>query len=525
MFWELIKFCIASEYMTICGIHLGPEKDLHLRIKIGKQVWISEKAEAGFDDGTYGWCYSSGEIICKEVPIILDTRAIVELVAVDKSGKDEMLETTLIHLFHKLDDDSIVVSERHVGLFLGDSDPDACFLEFYVFSDPSTLPPFDFDSRTLEKPIPPGAWFDVPRRIEPAMEFSNGSGKSFKLSIDGLRFLPENCSITRIRCQILTNELIQLDSFELVDALPNMDSPVYFPEFTNTFTFKMPASNPNATLTAVIKIFTIDRFLKQLVTIGAAYFNIFINEKMEPPDSFDVRPMYLNEGYHQIPVFLTGDKPLPHSNIFSQVKARVPCCSLLLRLSHADALPPTSYSNLVYFSQVSRPLPYEMNLFYYIMKERPLIDIKTSLALLKQDIKAANDEAMISWMGKRVAKEKGFLQGVDLSCCVRYHEGWCFKFSIECAESLKSKAFSIAIVSLFPPGTLYENVVRRRSFTKIPFEDIMYNKKLDFSSTIRSPVWQDGLMVSNCYFTSQTTYPCHSVVSKSSVSSKADSGG
>ncbi|KAJ3060252.1 hypothetical protein HDU99_006003 [Rhizoclosmatium hyalinum] len=81
-----------------------------------------------------------------------------------------------------------------------------------------------------------------------------------------------------------------------------------------------------------------------------------------------------------------------------------------------------------------------MGLFYFLMKERGLQPtIRTALQQLKEQVRAANDDALIGWMGRRVSKEKGIIPSMELSCILKYHEGWGFKIAVDMAENLRNK--------------------------------------------------------------------------------------
>ncbi|KAJ3235745.1 Coiled-coil domain-containing protein 17 [Chytriomyces hyalinus] len=495
-----VVFCnLGVRIETVQRLFLGSHLNLKVRVNIGTQneEWTSETAEVGFDPGTFGWSNSAGQVLWKDVPIRLGSSATLQLLSVEKtySEHETVIASTPLDVFHRLEDDSIVVNERALTMSIEVAESETfCDVSLRIFTDSKIPAPFEFDSKRLAKHIPDGAWIHVPRKEVSVKELPVPSA-AVSFSVDGVRFLPENTTITRIQCRIMSADLSRLDGFETMDFMPDFDSPAYFPRFSSIAEIKFPTTNPasmNATTVAVLKLYTIDRYSRQLVTIGVAYFNLFVNEKFEPPEAADAGPIHLNQGYHQIPVLKCGIESPSVRNVFKQSMPRVPCTSVLLRLFTGEELPPRVYKDCVYYSEPSRPLDYESGLFYHLLRERPLTDIKAALAYLKQDVKAANDDALVSWMAKRIAKEQGLLMGMDMSCILRYHEGWGIKVSVDCADMLKNKAFSIAIISLSPPGSLYNTSIRRPSGVDMAYNDVKYNKKLDFQSSVRSPVWKDG---------------------------------
>ncbi|KAI9336292.1 hypothetical protein BDR26DRAFT_489859 [Obelidium mucronatum] len=317
-----------------------------------------------------------------------------------------------------------------------------------------------------------------------------------------VRFLPENSTICRIQCQFVDRDENVVEGTPQLDLLPDNDSSAYFPQYMNSTQIDLPPII-DGTMMAYIKIFTIDRHTRQLVTVGFAVFNIFITEMNEDRDggiqpcTADERPICLNDGYHQIPVYNWTSKTTFKDSGGLQVSGirnqRVPCCSLLLRISAGQDLPIKQYKERVYISTLCTPLPYESGIFYFLVRERPLnATIRAALQQLKQDVQAANDEALVIWMARRIAKEKGVIPPMDLSCILKFHEGWGFKISIDMAENLKNKAFSIATLCLSPPAILYAS--KRKSIMNATMEDVMYNQKLNFSTTVRSPEWKDGFL-------------------------------
>ncbi|KAJ3076420.1 Coiled-coil domain-containing protein 17 [Podochytrium sp. JEL0797] len=500
-------------YCTV-GIRVEQLKNLNVpsgcnvraRIRVGTQLnpWVSGIAEVGFVKGNYGWPDDFAEFVCTDIPIIADTPVSIDLVGSMEDEDEKILTPSpiVIQLFQKLEDKSIVVNEGFFNPTATISNTDTpCEFAIRIYSDARVPSPFLFDSKRLDKPLPKGAWLAVDRDpTVPYMNASeNGGLESFKLSIDGFRFLPENCTICRLQCQIMDRDQTPLDSFDPLDLLPDLTSPTYFPVYTNSTTIHLPPSPINGTLTAVIKIYTIDRHTRQLLTVGIALFNFFVGDGGEQPESVDEQPVFLNEGYHQVPVYAWSNK-MGFKETGCHVNAiksqRVPCCSLLLRVSSSEDLPVKQYQDGVYISTKCKPLPYESGLFYFVSKERTIQEsVASSLSRLKQEVQAANDEALVVWMSKRITKEKGVIPVMDYSCLLKFHEGWGFKIAVDMADNLKNKAFSIAIVSLSPPGLLY--AAKRKSLVNSTMDDVMYNQKLDFSTTVRSPKWQDGFLVRN----------------------------
>ena len=160
---------------------------------------------------------------------------------------------------------------------------------------------------------------------------------------------------------------------------------------------------------------------------------------------------------------------------------------------------PPSYIDKVYLSSLSEPLTYESALFAFISEDRHSHTIRDVARDLARASHGDNDEALLQWINKRISKEKGHLQSLDVSNVVRYKESWGFKISVDAAQNLKNKAFSMAIVSLCPPASIYGTKIKYSSRNSLNSRstrnDVFYSRKLDFNSEVKSPKWKDSFHV------------------------------
>ncbi|KAJ3014040.1 UNVERIFIED_CONTAM: hypothetical protein HDU68_000453 [Siphonaria sp. JEL0065] len=173
------------------NLDIEADVDVRVRIKIGSQqdAYVSGIAEMGFQKNTYGWPDDIAVVVCNDLPIVVGTRATVELVGSVGGGQEQLLtlEPIVIELFQQVND-SIVINEGQFALnanIINTQIP--CEIAIRLYSDARIPAPFNFDSKRLDKPMPSGAWFKVGRdpNIQCTLVSDEGGLGFFKFSIDG----------------------------------------------------------------------------------------------------------------------------------------------------------------------------------------------------------------------------------------------------------------------------------------------------------------------------------------------------
>ncbi|KAJ3195923.1 Coiled-coil domain-containing protein 17, partial [Entophlyctis luteolus] len=328
-----LQYCrvgIRVDEITNLFVDVG-SSDIFAVVTVGTTIvdWRSPPAEEGFTSGSYGWSEDTAELWVDAV-IDLETKVSLGIaVNENENGQPGLTEElAIVNLFLQTENDTPVLNEGTFLLQARLSDSSYCTLNVKIFVADTRPPPYNFESTRLSRPIPYGAFFKI--GDDPNVERSPYTAilGPFDLHIDGVRFLPESCTVTRIQCSIVDRGGAALDEFEKAEGFCDLQSPAFFPQFDISARVKpykssgtvTAATRVNGTLTAVIKIFTIDMYTQQLLTVGIAFFNLFLasppvadahdptQNNWPQPESANVQPIYLNEGYHQVPVFVWNEK-------------------------------------------------------------------------------------------------------------------------------------------------------------------------------------------------------------------------
>ncbi|KAG8555066.1 hypothetical protein GDO81_017570 [Engystomops pustulosus] len=221
----------------------------------------------------------------------------------------------------------------------------------------------------------------IPRsRIRPPAD-TYRSDDIIRLHIDGARFLPDAVTVTRVTGRIFDQNFDQIGP-DLCSGI-DLSSDIFHPFYDYLVEIRSQGVPPTATL--LLKVYTIDRFSRDLALIGWAAINLFVESGTEVApmsDSGEVQ-VSLNEGAHQIRVYYS---PPPTDRAFSVQSLTspgriVPCATLLLRITKAKTPTTTrerpEYSQGVYISSTALPNPGETQLYRAMANSLrvPVIDV------------------------------------------------------------------------------------------------------------------------------------------------------
>jgi len=122
------------------------------------------------------------------------------------------------------------------------------------------------------------------------------------LYIDGARFLPDNCTASKI--QISAYSLDKKKISVSAGGLPNLDdSTTFMHQYNFRYEFRLPKFDP--TTVVFITIYSIDRTSNRVVTVGYAMINLFLNAySMQPCTNPKDRDTVLMEGNYQMPIYI-----------------------------------------------------------------------------------------------------------------------------------------------------------------------------------------------------------------------------
>jgi hypothetical protein len=156
--------------------------------------------------------------------------------------------------------------------------------------------------------------------IDADLNFRRGYD-GFYIYVDGLRFLPFNCTVTRVTMVLLDNSFSQIEPKIMEFQL--LDSNVMEPQFTMSEEFIWRNAKPrvkgepaekgtnyNPTMIAFFKIETLDVHQGRLLTVGHSILPLFLDSPYDGRQVLDpdAEPFFLNEGAFQIPIRML---PLP----------------------------------------------------------------------------------------------------------------------------------------------------------------------------------------------------------------------
>jgi len=156
-------------------------------------------------------------------------------------------------------------------------------------------------------------------------------GDGANIYIDGARGLPDNVTITRLTARILSSQNKQIGN-DLV-SYSDVDGCRAFPCFNLFHELREDVFDP--TLIMLIRIDTLDKYLKAVVCVGYAVLNIFAlpHDPLAQPETGQVSSFILNEGAFQIPIHLgqPNIKGNLNKDCLKSVK-KLPCATLLCRI-------------------------------------------------------------------------------------------------------------------------------------------------------------------------------------------------
>ncbi|KAM4722943.1 LOW QUALITY PROTEIN: coiled-coil domain-containing protein 17 [Rhinophrynus dorsalis] len=359
--------------------------------------------------------------------------------------------------------------------------------------------PFPPESPKIDRyiqEVPENVYIACSRRRPVSEPYS--STDNIDLYIDGARFLPDAVTVTRVTGRIFDRNYDQFgpDISTGIDLNSDIFQPFY------NYSLQIQSSNLPPTATLLLKVYTIDRFMKVITLIGWAAINLFVEsetEKAPTSDSGDLK-IYLNEGAHQIRVYHKApptDRPFSVESVTSSGRM-VPCATLLIRVikAHKDKkrlhlkaeqdFP--EYSQGVYFSDSAKPTQGEIEL-YRAMMSRSVVLVRDVIPLLAGSSEKVlmSDKRLSDWIQKTFTEQmNGRVQPFQLCCVSRYLITSGVKVSLDKAQNLPWSGFTLAHICFNPPAAFYFGQPWSKYDHATPVDDI------DLRSSQKCPVWQDG---------------------------------
>ncbi|XP_040264098.1 coiled-coil domain-containing protein 17 [Bufo bufo] len=366
-------------------------------------------------------------------------------------------------------------------------------LRFCMFSKMRPDFPFPVESPVTDSNcgvLPEGVYIPHSRRTPPAESFQ--SDDIIGLFIDGARFLPDAVTVTWVTGRVFDKNYDQIGP-DICTGI-DLSSDIFQPSYNYSVEIISPNISPTATL--LLKVYTIDRFTRDLALIGWAAINLFVESGTliaPKSESGDVQ-IALNEGAHQIRIY---HRPPPTDQAFSVDSLTssgrvVPCATLLLRITKARSMTTArgrpEYSEQVYFSDTALPTLGETQL-YRAMMNRSMVRVREVIPRLAGSSAQGllTDELLSDWVNKTfIEKMKEAPRPFQLCCVSPYLITAGMKISVDTALNLPWSGFTFAHICFNPPAAYYYGHPWMTYDRATTIYDINLN------SDQRCPAWQDG---------------------------------
>ncbi len=346
--------------------------------------------------------------------------------------------------------------------------------------------------------------------------FEKGDG--FDVYVDGARFLPDNVTISKVVCQLVTSdgEIIAEDK-----KMCLTQGRVFSCTFNLRKEFRAEAFNPTAML--LLRIDTLDisegTLKASIRVVGLAVLNCFVDKVSgKVPVDPTLQEYCLNEGLFQLPLLAELPSVQPY-RVESYDKAkRVPCASVLVRIRRAPrsadklrvlsteqdppperdwerlglVVPAPPYSAKVYDSTRATPLPTENKLYNKRIEREDInvTDMVSKILLPTESMDTLqNPGAMLAYMESRMVPPRMLplknMLWLDYKRFVTYQPDIGFKVAVDFANNVGvDDSLTLSLVSLTPPGSYYQE----HRIT----EDVHFTNSFDPDSFVKHPRWLNG---------------------------------
>ncbi|XP_054837255.1 coiled-coil domain-containing protein 17 isoform X2 [Eublepharis macularius] len=440
----------------------------------------------------------------------------VMLAGAMKKGKSEMLNwntgTHTLTLFHGpippvaiFSAMSAAQQKQQALKMYGDAT-----LRLHIFTNQKPDLPFPPESPAILEPARTwshAAFIHRVRETPPLEPFCDGDG--FDLYIDGARFLPDDVTVTRVAGRIFTSSFSQIGPD--ISTGIDLNSSIFDPLYNYSIEIRELLMPPCATL--LLKLYSIDSLSSNLILIGWAALNLFVESGTHTAPEPGARGIQvsLNDGAHQLRIYHNSpcpDQPFSVSSLTASGRY-VPCATLLVRLLKApensshqtlqrNTVPQTSwatlglfqtrpdYSDGVYYSDSAKPSAGE-SCFYDAMTNRSIVSVREIVHQLTGNNSLTTDSEISSWIRQKLTRLPGNIpQTFNLTYVSRYITTYGVKFALDRAMNLPWTGLTMAHFCFSPPAAYYFG----SQWMKYDYP--IFVKKLDINSFQQWPAWLDG---------------------------------
>ncbi|KAJ3216005.1 hypothetical protein HDU67_010083 [Dinochytrium kinnereticum] len=312
-------------------------------------------------------------------------------------------------------------------------------------------------------------------------------GDTITLYIDGARYLPQNSTVSRAIAKVFSKNVVQSEGCDQIETCPKLDSPLLSPEF-KMLSKEIKPLQTDATLTALIKLYTIDKFTSQISLIGVSLLNLFVDTVtgLQPVDKLSSTAV-LNEGNFQLPIYkLPPDFDFPGGLHVKCLSKRVPCSTLLVRIySGKSSEPPPPYPSKLYNSEPSCPTDFEKDLYPHLAA-LPSETVRQYLLASDESLQTLSNDALTSHIIKRLTRDKTPAKYLEINSFLKFEPALGVSVAVDKAFNLRAKAFSVPVVKIV-------EIVPARGAVKAKETVIgsSVGQVVDFDSEVRCPEWLD----------------------------------
>ncbi|XP_053311919.1 uncharacterized protein LOC128473690 [Spea bombifrons] len=322
--------------------------------------------------------------------------------------------------------------------------------------------------------------------------------QAFDLYVDGLHYIPDNATITKVSGRIVNSGRKDVPQFV---AFPEPTSSARNPEFNFHCTLNPENKMLNAATSILFQVSTMDSSSRNVALIGNCIFRAF-NEEGK-----------LNVGGFQLKL-RTG---LPSKQQDSLVASDLhqypafPCCSLLIRLlpNSERHKPVPKYSLGYYFTDEAKPTRFEWEIMSTFQKDANFPKLVKDMAgcIMEKEQSQAQENQLQDLLEKRFGGQKSSLLQPSLNYISVHHA---VQYRQEIGIRLRIRqAFGLAVEGLYTNA--FARIMKGAQSIHLPElpqrwggEEKVLTQKHDFASLQKSPRWTDNSVLLHPYLDQQS---------------------
>lgn len=339
--------------------------------------------------------------------------------------------------------------------------------------------------------IPKHIWADVERPITLESVFDD---QEFAITIDGTRFLPSNVLFVKVIGRVFDFSLNPIPGWGKLSTKPDLDANAQTPTFHCLETFKANEAQ-HRTATILLKIFGVERDSLQLFNVGFSLLNMYIDvETRAQPEPTSTNEYRLNRGAFQLPIHPGSPDLAQEFSVRSYASLpRIPCATVLMRIgSTLEISPdPPAYLDEVYDSSRCIPTEKEIGMYEELQTRLTTNTYRLVLSEINDSWTLTSDAEALQFIESKFKKPSASdtIDDLNYSYICKYVPKHGLFAAIDGAQNLVQKRTTLGIISLYPPGSVYNP----SSLIPVSERNCRITSQIDLNSPLRCPVYADGL--------------------------------